>query len=187
MRDLFSDRRHAFFAQAKPIPLPRLGGVDLAEYIGSRFQGGGRDAGEALEFLLSTADGHPQRAMMLAHHLYEQTEPATRASTDEWVGAYAAATLDANPEVQAAWDSWSNSARRLMAVIAKRTVPLQGRVAQTQFGVSKTGGNQETIASLEREGHLVADEETRTRWRVVDPLLEQWLANGRSWPGPVPA
>jgi hypothetical protein len=37
-------------------------------------------------------------------------------------------------------------------------------------------------SGLEREGHLVADETTGTGWRVVDPLLEQWLANGRSWP-----
>ncbi len=182
MRDLFSNRRHAFFAQAKPIPLPQLGAEDLAQYVGSRFQSGGRDAGEALELLLSTADGHPQRAMLLAHHLYEQTKPSTPASTDEWVGAYAAATLDANPEVQAAWDSWSNSERRLMAVIAKRTTPLQGRVAQEEFGVSKTGGNQATISNLEREGQIVSDESTRTGWRVIDPLLERWLANGRRWP-----
>jgi uncharacterized protein len=43
MRDLFSDRRHAFFAQAKPVDLPRLGAEDLADYIGSRFESGGRD------------------------------------------------------------------------------------------------------------------------------------------------
>src|SRR6204780_4400409 len=63
MRDLFSDRRHAFFAQAKPVDLPRLGAEDLAEDIGSRFESGDRDPGEALEFLLARADGHPQRAM----------------------------------------------------------------------------------------------------------------------------
>jgi hypothetical protein len=121
--------------------------------------------------------------MLLAHHLYESTKRGDPASTDEWVAAYSAATHDATPEVQAAWDSWNNTERRLMAVIARRTVVLQGRVAQVQFGVSKTGGNQQTIAGLEREGHLVADETTRTGWRVVDPLLEQWLANGRGWPG----
>jgi hypothetical protein len=183
MRDLFSDRRHAFFAQAKPIPLQRLGSEDLADYIGVRFQEGGRDAGEALELLLGTAAGHPQRAMLLAHHLYENTEYGTPASTEEWVKAYAAATLDATPEVQAAWDSWSNSERRIMAVIATRTTPLQGRVAQDEFGISKTGGNRLTIAGLEREGQLVSDDTTRTGWRVVDPLLELWLANGRAWPG----
>jgi hypothetical protein len=183
MRDLFSDRRHAFFAQAKPIPLPRLGSEDLADYIGVRFRESGRDAGEALEPLLRTADGHPQRAMLLAHHLYEHTKRGTPASTEEWAKAYAAATLDATPEVQAAWDSWNNSERRITAVIATRTTPLQGRVAQDEFGVSKTGGNRLTISGLEREGQLVSDETTRTGWRVVDPLLELWLANGREWPG----
>jgi hypothetical protein len=184
MRDLFSDRRHAFFAQAKPVPLPRLGSEDLADYIGVRFQDSGRDAGEALELLLRTADGHPQRAMLLAHHLYEHTERGSPASTEEWVRAYAAATLDATPEVQAAWNSWNNSERRIMAVVATRTTPLQGRVAQDEFGISKTGGNQSTISRLEREGQLVSDDTSRTGWRVVDPLLEQWLANGRAWPGP---
>jgi hypothetical protein len=182
MRDLFSDRRHAFFAQAKPIDLPPLEAADLAEYIGSRFENGKRDPGEALEPLLQTADGHPQRAMLLAHHLYENTRPATTASSDEWVKAFADATRDANPEVQAAWDSWNNSERRLMAVIAQRTMPLQGRAAQERYGISKTGGNRNTIDHLQGDGHIVADETTATGWRVVDPLLALWLANDRSWP-----
>jgi len=182
MRDLFSDRRHAFFAQAKPVDLPRLGAEDLADYIGSRFESGGRDPGEALEPLLLTADGHPQRAMLLAHHLYENTKPRATATSDEWVAALAGATRDATPEVQAAWDSWSNSERRLMAVVAGRTTPLQGRVAHERFGVNKTGGNQVTLERLERDGQVVADPTTATGWRIVDPLLELWLANDRGWP-----
>ena len=173
MRDLFSDRRNAFFAQAKPIPLPRLGAEDLAEYIASRFQSGKRDPGDALELLLRTADGHPQRAMLLAHHLYEQTERGSPASTDEWVAAYAAATLDATSEVQVAWDSWNNTERRLMAVIARRAIPLQGRVAQEEFGVSKTGGNQHTITGLEQRGTW---SRTRRRARMAGrrPAAERW-------------
>jgi len=182
MRDLFSDRRHAFFAQAKPIELPRLGADDLAEYIGSRFESGGRDPGEALELLLASADGHPQRAMLLAHHLYESTRPRTTATGEEWVTAFAGATRDADPEVRAAWDSWNNSERRLMAVISERTTPLQGRVARERYGVSKTGSNQGTVERLQHDGHIIADETTTTGWRVVDPLLELWLANGRGWP-----
>jgi uncharacterized protein len=184
MRDLFSDRRHAFFAQAKPVDLPRIGAEDLAEYIGSRFANGDRDPGEALELLLATADGHPQRAMLLAHHLYEHTRPSATATGEEWVTAFAAAAHDANPEVQAAWDSWNNSKRRLMAVISERTTSLQGRIAHERYGVSKTGSNQSTVEHLQRDGHVVADKTTRTGWRVVDPLLELWLANGRRWPVP---
>jgi hypothetical protein len=182
MRDLFSDRRHAFFAQAKPVDLPRLGADDLAEYIGARFERGGRDAGDALEPLLQTADGHPQRAMLLAHHLYEQTKSGATASSEEWLAAFAGAVHDANPEVQAAWDSWNNSERRLMAVISERATPLQGRVARERYGVRKTGGNQTTIERLERTGEVVADDTTATGLRVVDPLLELWLAGGRAWP-----
>jgi uncharacterized protein len=182
MRDLFSNRRHAFFAQAKPIELPRLGAQDLAEYIGTRFEQGRRDPGEALEPLLATADGHPQRAMLLAHHLYEQTKPATAASGEQWLEALAGATHDADPEVQGAWDTWSNSERRLMTVIAERTTPLQGRVARERTGVSKSGSNEHTVERLAREGHILADRTTATGWRVVDPLLELWLANGRAWP-----
>ena len=182
MRDLFSDRRHAFFAQAKPVDLPRLQAEDLADYIGSRFEQGNRDPGEALEPLLQTADGHPQRAMLLAHHLYESTRPHATATSQEWVAALAATTHDATPEVQAAWDSWTNSERRLVAVVADRSTPLQGHAARERFGVIKSGSNQGTLERLERDGHVVADATTATGWRIVDPLLELWLANGRSWP-----
>jgi uncharacterized protein len=184
MRDLFSDRRHAFFAQAKPIDLPPLSADDLAGYIGARFEAGGRDAGEALELLLKTAEGHPQRAMLLAHHLYENTDATAIATSDEWVKAFAGAIRDANPEVYAAWDSWNNTERRLMAVISGRTIRLQGQAARDRFGVSKTGSNHNAIERLQRDGHVVADEATATGWRVVDPLLEMWLANDRSWPAP---
>ena len=182
MRDLFSDRRHAFFAQAKPIDLGRLEGEDLAEYIGARFEGGRRDPGEALEPLLRVADGHPQRAMLLAHHLYESTKPGTAAAGEQWLKAFAAAARDANPEVQAVWDAWSNSERRLTSVIAQCTMPLQGKAARERYGVTKSGNNEATVERLQREGHLIADETTATGWRVVDPLLELWLANGRGWP-----
>jgi uncharacterized protein len=182
MRDLFSDRRHAFFAQAKPVDLPRLAAVDLAEYIGSRFERGRRDPGEALELLLRTADGHPQRAMLLAHHLYENTRSGATATSEEWVRAFAGAARDADPEVQSAWDSWNNSERRLMAVLSARDTPLQGRVARERYGISKTGSNRETVERLHSDGQVVLDKSTTTGWRVVDPLLELWLANGRRWP-----
>jgi hypothetical protein len=89
---------------------------------------------------------------------------------------------DADSEVQAAWSFWSNSERRLMSVVAERVTPLQGRVARERHGVIKSGSNQGTIEHLLRDGHLVIDDSTATGWRVVDPLLELWLANDRAWP-----
>lgn len=104
------------------------------------------------------------------------------ATSEQWVKAFARAAHDANPEVQAAWDSWNNTERRLMAVISNRAMPLQGREARERYGVSQTGSNQTTVRRLEHDGQVVVDESTATGWRVVDPLLELWLANGRRWP-----
>jgi hypothetical protein len=69
-----------------------------------------------------------------------------------------------------------------MAVVSQRTTPLQGRVARERYGVSKTGSNNDTIERLHRDGHIIADQSTKTGWRVIDPLLQLWLANGRAWP-----
>jgi hypothetical protein len=69
-----------------------------------------------------------------------------------------------------------------MAVISERVTPLQGRVARERYGISKTGSNRDTIDRLQSDGEVVVDETTATKWRVVDPLLELWLANGPSWP-----
>jgi hypothetical protein len=120
--------------------------------------------------------------MLLAHHLYERTKPGGEAGGEQWLKAFAASARDANPEVQAAWDSWSNGERRLTSVIAQRTMPLQGKAAREGYGVTKSGNNEAIVDRLQREGHLIADDTTATGWRVVDPLLELWLANGRSWP-----
>ena len=84
MRELFSDRRRAFYGQAGLVALDVLAADDLAAYVTERFRAGNRDPGEALEPLLTLAAGHPQRAMMLAHHLYAATPPGASADTDTW-------------------------------------------------------------------------------------------------------
>jgi hypothetical protein len=59
MRELFSDRRHAFFAQAAPATLGALDAADLAQFIGERFDAHGRDVGDMIGPLLDLAEGHP--------------------------------------------------------------------------------------------------------------------------------
>src|SRR3954447_4504278 len=66
---LFTDRGRPLFDQARPILLDPLPDEDLIEYIGGRFERAERDPREALDPLVDLARGHPQRAMLLAHHL----------------------------------------------------------------------------------------------------------------------
>jgi hypothetical protein len=178
MRDLFSDRRHAFFAQAAPIELGPLPADALADFIGARFEDGNRGPGEGLGPLLDTAEGHPQRAMLLAHHLYEQVKAGRAAGIEAWVAAHDAAKREASGEIQVLWESCSTLERRVLKAIAHRTVPLRGKEAAQRFGLAKSGSTQVAVDRLFGEGHLVREESARSGWRILDPFLSAWLREG---------
>ena len=175
MRDLFSDRRHAFFAQATPILLGPLPADELAEFISERFGEGHRDPGEALGPLLDSAEGHPQRAMLLAHHLYLRLKAGQAADIETWAEALAAAQRETHGEIQVLWDGITELQRRVLKVIAHRVMALGSHEADVRFGLAKGGSTKLAVERLFAEGHLVEDASTRTGWRVVDPFLAAWL------------
>jgi hypothetical protein len=177
MRELFADRRHAFFAQAAPVDLGPLPPDALADHITDRFADAQRDPGEALGPLLEAAEGHPQRAMLLAHHLFERLDPGETASVEHWGTAERAARREAEGEIQVLWAQSTDLERKVLKVVAARTVPLSGRVAAERFGLPKSGSARTAVDRLVRDGHLVADPAMRTGWRVVDPFLAVWLRN----------
>jgi len=175
MRDLFADRRHAFFAQAAPVELGPLPADALADYISARFQETNRDPGAGLGPLLDATEGHPQRAMLLAHHLYESIEARQAAGIEEWVLAEDAAKREASGEIEVLWESCSTLERRVLKAIAHRDVPLAGKEAARRFGLAKSGSTQVAVDRLFRDGVLVRDDATRSRWRILDPFLSAWL------------
>jgi hypothetical protein len=182
MRDTFADRRHSFFAQAAAVPLDVLPSDALAPFIASRFERGARDPGEALGPLLDLAAGHPQRAMQLAHHLYVHTGKERSASTDDWLAALRATVTEAGEEIVTAWQSFSTTEQRVAGVLAARSLKLNSSEASRRFGLTKSGtSTKHALQRLERDGHIVPAG-TSSGWRLVDPLLDLWIAAGRRWP-----
>lgn len=179
MRELFANRRHAFFAQAAPVELGPLPADALAEFVATRFSAGRRDPGEALGPLLDAAEGHPQRAMLLAHHLYARTERARPADAQTWAAAEDAARREAAGELEVVWSSATPLERRVLKVVAARTVALSGREAAQRFGLGKSGSARTAVDRLVRDGLLVTDADMRSGWRVVDPFLASWLRDVR--------
>jgi hypothetical protein len=175
MRDLFADRRHAFFAQAAPVELGPLAADAIGDYVTRRFAEGGRDPGEGLGPLLDAAEGHPQRAMLLAHHLYERTAPRGVAGIERWTAALDGARREAQGEIDVLWQGSTELERRVLKVVAHRSVALTGREAAQRFGLGKSGSTQVALERLVGDGHLVADPSTRTRQRVIDPFFAAWL------------
>jgi uncharacterized protein len=175
MRELFADRRHAFFAQAAPIELGPLPADALADFVAARFAAARRDPGEALGPLLDAAEGHPQRAMLLAHHLYVRTRRGEGADVETWAAALDGARREAAGELEVLWSASTALERRVLKVVAHRTVALRGREAAERFGLAKSGSTGTALDRLVRDGLLVADPAMRSGWRVVDPFLARWL------------
>ena len=175
MRELFSDRRHAFFAQAAPVGLGPLPADALADFVTARFADARRDPGEALGPLLDSSEGHPQRAMLLAHHLFECTGRGEAATIETWLDALAAARRETHGEIHVLWESATELERRVLKVVAQRTVALHGRAAEVRFGLAKSGSTRVALDRLLADGHVVVDPATRTGWRIVDPFLSAWL------------
>jgi hypothetical protein len=175
MRELFEDRERPLYGQAVPMRLERLADADIAAHIGGRFREGGRSAGEALNPLTASARGHPQRAMLLAHRLWEEVPPKAAASLTAWGRAHAAALIELQPEFDANWRRLStNEQKTLRSIAAGAGSPFQKRVLD-QLGLAKSSARSALAsllasATIERRGELYA---------VVDPLFEEWVATLR--------
>jgi uncharacterized protein len=175
MRELFEDRERPLYGQAVPMRLERLGDPDIAEYIAARFRETGRSVGEALNPLVATAQGHPQRAMLLAYRLWEQVEPGGTATLESWTQAHAGALAELRPEFDANWRRLGTNAQKaLRAVVAGAGSPFRTRLLEQLHLPKSTAraalGSLLANATVEQQGDAYV---------VVDPLFAEWIAGLR--------
>ncbi len=171
MRQLFEDRSRPLYDSAVPMRLGRLPDPAIADYIANRFEQSKRSAGEALNPLLAAALGHPQRAMMLAYHLWEQVAPGETATLDDWSRAHASALTELQPELDAHWHGFSlNDQKTMRSIVAGAGSPyragLLNRLELSKSTAQSVVARFVQTAEIEPEGH---------RYRVVDPLFAEWI------------
>src|SRR4051794_20703362 len=73
MRALFSDQERPFYGHARPLDLPELPMDEAAGDLLAVLEAAGlaEAAGPAVDELVAFTGGHPQRTILLAHHLYD--------------------------------------------------------------------------------------------------------------------
>ncbi|MEN3281470.1 MAG: uncharacterized protein V7607_2610 [Solirubrobacteraceae bacterium] len=175
MRALFEDRERPFYGQARAVPLHPLASEDLGEYVGARFEQSGRDVGEALRPLLELAQGHPQRAMLLAHFLWERTDQGGRADGNTFAEALDLVFDELAEAFDRTWRGLDDGERRtFVAVVMSNGYPTRAYALQAADVPRSTV--VEALVRLQDAGHLV---ETEKRWQLVDPMLARWVAEGR--------
>lgn len=178
MDELFGDRDRPLFDQARPVVLPPLGDIATAEYVEERFTRTSRSAGLQLEPLVHMAAGHPQRTMMLAHHLWEHTPAGQHATDDAWRSAVAAVFSDLQEQYERAWSGLARPAERAVLVaVAEGRSPLADSTLRKHALSKSTAGRARE--RLEHAGDLWREGD---KLRVTDPLYAAWIRAGRRSP-----
>ena len=178
MEQLFEDRDRPLYGSAVPMRLGRLEPGDVGEYVAHRFEQTERSVGDALGPLLQAAAGHPQRAMLLAHHLWAVVEPGGTAAIEDWSRAYAAALAELEAEFDAEWRHLDSSSQKtLRSIVEGDGSPYRAyilrRLALTKDMVRKALPRLTAAALIERHGDL---------HEIVDPLFAAWIARGAEAP-----
>jgi uncharacterized protein len=175
MHQLFDRHERPFFGQARVFDLAPLSDADLVDYVGDRFEESGRDPTPVLPALLTQAKGHPQRAMLLAHYLWERTPRGAAAAPETWSEALDAVFGEHGEALEATWDSLNGSEQSVLAALSLGRESLFNRRTLDRFNLSK-GAAQHARGKLAEMGHL---HQLGGQWQLVDPLLDEWI--GRLW------
>ena len=171
MRALFSDRERPFYGQARPLELPPLPVDEAARDVEALLPADNLNAGSAVDEVLAFSGGHPQRTVLLAHHLYDLLD---RPDPPEDLAAAAidlalAETRDAH---QAVWDSLGRVERIVMLALADGQAPTGSRVAGEHRVARST--LQDALERLLADERNVKRDEQGRRY-LLDPLLAEWL------------
>jgi uncharacterized protein len=169
MAHLFGAHERPFFGQARSLRLDPLPGSEIVEHVGERFAATGREVGRAIEPLVDLAAGHPQRAMLLAHHLWQQTPDGAVAGAEHWQAALESLFAEQDDALRATWDSFEVKERAVFTALALGE-PIFGVRTLERFNLSK-GGAQHARDALAHAGHI---QRTGRAWHPVDPLLARW-------------
>jgi uncharacterized protein len=180
MRRLFSDKRRALYGQAAPVDLPPLPPDEVAEYLDLRFRETNRSVGATLDPLLGVARGHPQRTMMLAHGVWNATGPGQTATEEVWASAYDHVMHQVTDELRAIWTGLSTGQRRVLSAVAENREGLYA--AGRRHGGSRGAAVKTAVQALVDQGEIALDSDERTGYRVVDPLLREWIIAGMAGP-----
>ena len=177
MSRLFEDPSQPLLEHAMPTDLGPLPLDAVGDYIEARFERSGRDPGSALTPLIDFTRGHPQRTMLLAHHLWRLTPRAGKADESTWHDALAVALSQTQPTLRVRWEALPLNEQRLAQALASSSHTLYDERTYRSVGLKK-GSIEKALSGLVGRGEASQQDD---RVRLTDPLFEQWLKTKGAW------
>lgn len=172
MERLFEDPSRPLLEHAVPVELAPLPDDLTADVLERRFRATGREIGSALDPLVEFARGHPQRVMLIAHHLWELAPPGSTADETAFVDARERALALAEPALRARWEALSVNEQRVSVALAASSRTLYAEETLRMLGLRR-GSVGRALSGLIGKAEV---HQTDGGPKLTDPLLEHWLA-----------
>jgi hypothetical protein len=171
MEKLFESPSRPLLEHALPLELGPLPLDAAADHVDAAFRASGRDAGDALDPLILFTRGHPQRTMLVAHHLWELVPRGGVADEEAFVAARDVALAGADAALRARWDALPVNEQRVALALALRVGGLYAEETLRPLGL-KRGSVDRALAGLVGRGEALRVQGGPV---LADPLLEAWL------------
>jgi len=171
MHALFAEHERPFYGQARPLELPALPIAEAAHDIEALLVADGLDPGGAVDELLAYTGGHPQRTILLAHHLYNLLEQQPEHS-DPAPAALELALAETRDALQALWDGLNRNERLVLFAVGDGQAPT-GTVIASEHRVARSTLQEALERQLADERHVKRDADGKPY--LLDPLLAEWL------------
>ena len=171
MRALFSEHERPFYGQARPLELPPLPIDEAANDIEALLDADGLEAGAAVDEILAFTGGHPQRTILLAHHLYNLLE-AGEEGDDPAASAIEVALEETRDAHQALWDSLGRNERVVLMALSDGQAPT-GSIVAEEHRIPRSTLQDAVDRLLEDQRHVQRRVDGRPY--LLDPLLGEWL------------
>lgn len=181
MEQLFSTPGRPLLEQALPLVLGPLNPGDVSRYVIERFERTDREIAEALDPLVEFTRGHPQRAMLLAHHVWRGTQIGASADEAVWNTALEDVLAGSVELLRATWRALPVNEQKLALALAQHPRRLRDANVLRQVGL-KPGSVKRALDGLLARGDVIAAPDDLPR--LTDPLLELWLQRLGDGSGP---
>jgi hypothetical protein len=171
MEKLFANPSRPLLEQAIPFELQPLPEDECARYISDRFATTGRDPGDALDPLIEFTRGHPQRTMLLAHHLWAVSPEGSVADESAWAEALKLALNGSNALLHARYEALPTNEKKLISALAVSKGSAYDGTVLARVGLKK-GSVAKTLENLQGRAEILR---VRGIPIIGDPLFEYWL------------
>lgn len=169
MRMLFTDQAQPFFGQADLLELGPLAIGDVVALVQEGFALTDKDSGVAPGRIAELCEGHPQRSMQVADAAWRATVDGGSADERVWEVALADVRSSVDLGSERVFSILKTGERKVLRVLAVGG-SIYGGAAKALELPPATAKN--AVTKLVDQGFVESRDD---RWRIVDPLLRDWL------------